>query len=99
MISIPKMFQSSVDSSQVSLTVISIGKAGAGLIAFLAMAGIVDPTIANQQWGTFVADVGTAVPVGFAVYHSGMAVWGLIRKAAVRIAGVFTKTPISSEVA
>lgn len=86
------MFQSSVDPEQVSLTVTSVGKAVTGLIMFLGMVGIVDPTIANQEWGSFVASIITAVPAGFAVWHSGQAVWGIIRKAAVRIGNLVTKT-------
>lgn len=91
MISIPKFAQSSIDPTQVSLTIVSIGKAGVWFIGFLAMAGLVDPTIANQQWGTFVADVGTAVPVAFAIYHSGNAVWGLVRKTAVNVIALVQK--------
>lgn len=91
---IPKIFQSSVDPEQVSLTVTSIGKAGAALVVFLGMIGIVDPSIAGQAWGNFVASVITAIPAGFAVYHSGQVVWGIIRKIAVRVVALFpTQTP------
>lgn len=84
---IPAIFRSSVDPTQVSLTVVSIGKAGASLIVFLGMIGIVDPSIAGAAWGNFVASIVTAIPAGFAVYHTAQAVWGLFRKAAVKVYG------------
>jgi hypothetical protein len=82
---IPTWAQSSVDPNQVSLTITSIGKAGTALIVFLGMVGVVDPTIAGQAWGSFVASVITAVPAGFAVYHSGQVLWGVFRKVAVAL--------------
>lgn len=91
---IPKIFQSSVDPTQVSLTITSVGKAGASLIVFLGMIGLVDPSIANQAWGNFVATIITAIPAAVAVYQSGMVVWGIMRKIAVRLVSLFQKTPI-----
>lgn len=88
---IPSIFQSSIDPTQVSLTVSSIGKAGASLIVFLGVLGIVDPAIATQAWGGFVASIITAIPAGFAVYHTGQAVWGIVRKIAVRIGNLFAR--------
>lgn len=91
---IPKIFQSSVDPDQVSLTITSVGKAGAALIVFMGMIGIVDPSIAGQAWGNFVASIITAIPAGFAVYQSSQAVWGIVRKVAVRITALFpAQTP------
>jgi hypothetical protein len=84
---IPSIFQSSVDPTQVSLTIISIGKAGATLIVFLGVIGFVDPAIAGQDWSSFVQAMVTAVPAVFAVFYSGEAVYGLIRKLAVRFFG------------
>lgn len=95
MISIPKFAQSSIDPEQVSLTISSVGKAVAGLITVLGMIGLVDPVIATQTWGNFVASVITAVPAGYAVWHTGYAVWGIIRKIAVRITGFFQKNPVT----
>ena len=95
---IPSIFQSSVDPDQVSLTVTSIGKAGAAIIVFMGMIGLVDPAIAGQAWGNFVASVITAIPAGFAVYHAGQAVWGIIRKIAVRAVGATpTQTPPAAQ--
>lgn len=93
---IPNWAQSSIDPTQVSLTITSLGKAGAGIIVFLGMLGVVDPAIAGQAWGGFVGEVITAIPVGFAVWHSGNVVWGIIRKAAVRL---FAKAPVTSSAA
>lgn len=91
---IPKIFQSSIDPNQVSLTVVSVGKAGASLIVFLGMVGLVDPSIAGQAWGNFVASIVTAVPAGFAVYHAGQALWGIFRKIAVALFGKPAVTPV-----
>lgn len=93
---IPKMFQSSIDPTQVALTWASIGKAVAGVITFLGVLGIVDPAIAGQAWGNFVSSVITAIPAGYAVWHTGNVVWGIIRKIAVRL---FAKAPITPSAA
>lgn len=82
---IPSFAQSSVDPNSVSLTIQAIGRAVAGLIVFGGMIGIVDPAIAGQAWGQFVASIITAVPVAYSVWHAGNAVFGIIRKVAVRI--------------
>lgn len=87
---IPSIFRSSVNPEEVSLTVTSIGKAGASLIVFLGMIGFVDPVIAGQDWGAFVQAVITAIPAGYAVYQTGAAVYGIFRKIAVRIATLFS---------
>lgn len=92
---IPKIFQSSVDPTQVSLTITSIGKAGAAFIVFLGMVGVVDPTIAGQAWGEFVAAIVTAIPAGVAVWHTGMALWGIVRKIGMRIMAMFATTPVT----
>lgn len=88
---IPKLFQSSVDPTQVSLTVTSVGKAGASLVVFLGMIGVVDPSIAGAAWGNFVAAVITAIPAGFAVYHTGLIVWGIMRKISVGVLALLPK--------
>lgn len=90
---IPSIFQSSVDPDQVSLTVSSLGKAVAGFIMFAGMLGIVDPLIAGQAWGGFVQNIITAIPIGFAVWHSGQAVWGIIRKVSMRVISIGQKAP------
>lgn len=90
---IPNWAKSSVDENSVSLFITSTGKAVAGVIVFLGMVNVVDPTIANEAWGNFVASIITAVPAGFAVWHTGQGVWGVIRKATVRIVALLTKAP------
>lgn len=82
---IPSFAQSSVDPNQVSLTIKSLGNAVAGFITFLGVISVVDPAIAGQAWGNFVQAIITAVPAGFAVWHTGQAVFGVIRKIAARI--------------
>lgn len=93
---IPKWAQSAIDPTQVSLTISSIGKAGSGLIMFLAMINVVDPAIAGEAWGNLVASIITALPAGYAVWHAGNVVWGLIRKLAVRL---FAKAPVTPSAA
>jgi hypothetical protein len=90
---IPNWAKSSVDENSVSLTITSVGKAVSGLIVFLGMVNAVDPLIAGEAWGSFVASVITAVPAGFAVWHTGQAMWGIFRKAAVRLTTSPTPTP------
>ena len=85
MIKIPNWAQSSIDENSVSLTVQSVGKSIASLIVLAGVVGIVDPNVAGEAWSGFVASIITAVPAGFAVYHSGQAVWGVIRKISARI--------------
>lgn len=91
---IPSWAQSSVDPTQVSLFITSAGKAVSGLIVFLGVIGVVDPVIAGQTWSAFVASTITALTAGWTVWHTGYAVWGLVRKAGVRLAEMVTKTPI-----
>ena len=88
---IPTFAQSSADPSSVSLSIISFGKVVASVITLLGILNIVDPVIAGQAWGNFVEAIITAIPAGFAVYHTGVMVWGLIRKAAIAI---FAKAPV-----
>ncbi len=90
---IPKWARSSIDPTTVSLTVASIGKAVASLIVFLGMVNIVDPAVAGAAWGQFVAAVITAIPAGFAVFHTGQVIWGIIRKISVAL---FAKAPVTS---
>lgn len=90
---IPNWAKSSVNEDQVSLTITSVGKAVSGLIVFLGMVNAVDPLIAGEAWGSFVASVITAVPAGFAVWHTGQAMWGVIRKVSVRLTATPVPTP------
>lgn len=80
---IPTWAQSSIDPTQVSLTVTSIGKVGTEIIVFLGVIGVVDPAIAGSAWSGLVQGIITAVPLGFAIYHSSQVLWGIARKAAV----------------
>lgn len=78
---IPKWLQSSQDPSQISLTVESFGKSAGALILLFATIKGIDPMIATQWWGAVVAQVTLAVSSGYAVYHAGVMLWGLMRKA------------------
>lgn len=92
---IPEFAQSSVNPEEVSLTVQSLGKMAAGLVTFVAVLKGVDPILAQAAWGNFIAQITTAIPAGFVVWHAGNAVYGIGRKAAVRL---FTKVPVKSSI-
>lgn len=93
---IPSLLQSSADPEQVSLTVVSLGKAGAGLLTLFGVLGVIDPTLlssANSAWGNLVASVVTAIPAGYAVWHAGQVAFGIIRKIGMRILALFSPAP------
>lgn len=84
MIQIPSWAQSSINPQAISLTVQSLAKSVSALIVFLGVIGLVDPAIASQAWGNFVAAVVTAIPAAVAVYHAGEVLYGLFRKTIVK---------------
>ena len=81
---IPKWAQSSVNPNAISLTLQSLAKSVSAAIVFAGMVGVVDPIIAEQAWGNFVAAIITAVPAAVAVYHAGEVLYGLARKMFVK---------------
>ncbi len=90
---IPTNLQSSVDSSEISTTITSIGKILAGGITFIAMLKGVDPAIAGQQWGQFVQLVATGAPALYVSWYTAEMAFGLIRKAFVRLFVTKSVTP------
>lgn len=85
---IPQFAQSSIDPTKVSLTIQSIGKAGAAFIALASVIGFVDPQLTSAAaplWAGWVASVASAVPAGFAVFYATEALWGIIRKIGVAV--------------
>lgn len=81
---IPRWAQSSLNPQMISLTVQSLAKSVSALIVFLGVIGIVDPAIAQQAWGNFVAAIVTAIPAAVAVYNAGEVLFGVFRKLIVR---------------
>lgn len=77
---IPLWAQSSVDPTQISTTIESVGKVLAGVVTFFAVLQGVDPVIAGQQWGGFVTLVATGAPAGYAAWYAGEAIFGAARK-------------------
>lgn len=77
---IPSYLQSSVDSTKISLTIESIGKTLGGLVLMYATIKGIDPAIAQQTWGIFVANVTTAAVGAYTAWHATEVVYGLIRK-------------------
>lgn len=95
---IPSALQSSVDPTQLSTTITSIGKVLAGTVMFFAALKGIDPVIAGQQWGNFIQLVATGAPAAYATWYSAEMIFGLIRKAVVRM--FFTKnTTVSAPTA
>ncbi len=84
---VPNWSASSADPSQVSLTITSLGKMLSGTIVFFAVLKGVDPVIAANSWQAFVANIATAVPAGYVVWHTGELVFGLTRKAFFKVFG------------
>lgn len=100
---IPRIFQSSVDPTKVSLFITSASKALAGIVVTLLTLKGIDPAIATQNVQTvteaatnIVAQYAAIVPAVYAAYHSAEAIYGVLRKVAVR---VFAKGPITSSAA
>ncbi len=76
-------FASSVDPSQISLTVSSIFKAAIFFVGYFAAAKGFDVTTATTQVEAIRDIVLTSIPAGFALFHAITAVWGLVRKVLV----------------
>lgn len=83
---IPTWAQSSIDPTQISSFLQNIGRALAGTVTFLLVLKGVDPLVAGQSWGQFVQLVATGAPAAYATWHTGEAIFGLIRKLFVRTA-------------
>lgn len=97
---IPSFAQSSIDPSQVSLTITSIGKAVTGALVTYAVIRGIDPMLitTNVQTVTdatqnIAAQYLAVFPALYAAYHSTLALWGIVRKLAVRL---FAKAPVVS---
>lgn len=99
-IQIPKLFQSSVDPAQVSLTVTSLGKILIGIIGTIAITKGVDPMIVSQNASdvsqaaqNIAAQYVAVVPALYSAYHSVQFLWGFARKLSVWSLQVFSKAP------
>lgn len=91
-ITIPSWAQSSLNPSEVSLTITSLGKAAVSIVTTIAILKGVDPAIATTDVTTvtqaaqnIVAQYAAVIPAAYAAYQSGMVIWGLVRKGAVRM--------------
>lgn len=73
-------FQSSIDPTQLSLSVSSGTKTIIGIIGVLVAYKGLDVTSITSQLQAIVDMVVTAIPAGFAVWHAMLTVYGLIRK-------------------
>lgn len=97
---IPNFAQSSIDPTQVSLTITSVGKAVVGVLTTFAILKGIDPAIVTANVTTvqeaatnIVAQYVAILPALYAAYHSSQAIWGVVRKLATRL---FAKAPIAA---
>ena len=74
------MFQSSVDPTQVSLTISSIFKVVIFFAGYVAVSKGFDVTTATTQVEAIRDLVLSLVPACFALYHGLQAIYGIVRK-------------------
>lgn len=74
---------SSVDPSQLSLTVESFGKVLIGVIVWFAASKSLDVTAAQTQLQAILDLVIQGIPLVFTLWNVCMGVWGAIRKVLV----------------
>jgi hypothetical protein len=78
---------SSVDPTQVSLTVESAGKVLIGIIGWFAVAKGLDAATAQTQLQVIIDLVAQSVPVAFTLWNAMMTGYGLVRKLCVYFFG------------
>lgn len=74
------MFQSSLDTTKISLTVSSVAKVAIFVVGAYAMAKGFDPTEATNGVQQITDIILSVIPACFAVFHGGEAIWGVVRK-------------------
>lgn len=82
---IPTLLQSSIDPTKISLTIESFGKSIAGVIALVAITKGIDPVAATQGWDMIITQTITLVTAAYTIYQSINGIYGLLRKAFVRL--------------
>lgn len=73
-------FQSSVDPNKISTTIQGLSKAIIFVITFIAVQKGFDPTQATNGVQQITDLLIVATPAILAVYHSGEAIYGIVRK-------------------
>lgn len=71
---------SSVDPTQLSLTISSVGKVLAGFLAFLAAAKGLDPAVAQNESQLIIDMIAQGIPLAYSLWNSCNAIWGAARK-------------------
>lgn len=77
---LPTWIQSSVDPTQISLSVESAGKSLVGIITLIAILKGMDPATAQGQYQTFIDQAAILVASGYTVFHTAQTLYGLLRK-------------------
>lgn len=97
---IPSFARSSVDPTQLSLTITSLGKALAGILTTIAILKGVDPALLTPNATTIteaaqniLVQYLAILPALYSAYHSAQAIFGVMRKAFVWITKYFKKGP------
>lgn len=74
------IFQSSVDPNKVSMTIQGVSKAVVFMVTFFAVQKGFDPTQATNGIQQITDLLIVATPAILAVYHTGEAIYGVVRK-------------------
>src|ERR1700674_4383470 len=74
------VFASSVDPTQLSLTIESLSKVLIGLIGWFAVSKGFDAATAQNQLQIIIDLTAQAVPIAFTLWNACMTIFGLVRK-------------------
>ena len=84
---LPNWATSSADPSQISLSVESAGKSLVGIVALYATYKGLDSQVVTSHFLQFVDTVSTGAAAAYTTYHSVQLVYGLVRKAFIKLFG------------
>jgi hypothetical protein len=87
------LFASSIDPTQLSLTIESASKVLIGLIGWFAVSKGLDVATAQTQLQAIVDLIAQAIPVAFTLWNSLLTIWGLVRKLFVYFGTTSTTAP------
>lgn len=76
----PKFLASSVDPTQLSLTVESFSKVVIGLLAWWGVSKGFNVLTAQNQLQVIIDIIAQSVPIAFTLWNAMLTVWGLVRK-------------------
>ena len=89
------VFSSSVDSTQLSLTVQSVAKVLIGLVGYYAAFKGLDQAAVTSNLQNAVDTIVTLIPVAYSAFYGLETVWGLLRKVFVAFSN--KSAPVASQ--